>query len=257
MLDNQETPKESPKDPLKGSSGETGIGTEKGFFKRIWRYFLSGILVAAPIGLTVYIVWIVVTTIDTKAKEILPATYFLGRYLPGDISGMGIPGIGIITAFLFFTLIGFITAGFFGRFLVRVGENLLARMPFVRGIYSAVKQIVEAVFKRDKNSFREVVLLEYPRKGIWSIGFVTGVTKGEVQNVTTDQVVNVFIPTTPNPTSGFLLFVPRLELTTLTMTIEEGLKMVVSGGIITPTYREALNKADAPAGSGKAPVDDK
>ncbi len=198
---------------------------------KIWRHFLSGVLVTAPLALTVYIVWLTITTIDDKVKDLLPAKYYFEKYIPFDI-----PGFGIIIAFVVFTLIGMFAAGFLGRLFVKTGERFVNRMPVVRGLYSAVKQIFEAVFKRDKNSFREVVLIEYPRKGLWSLGFVTGVTKGEVQQGTEDEVVNVFVPTTPNPTSGYLLFVPRSDLKLMSMTVEEGIKMVVSAGIITPNH---------------------
>ena len=201
------------------------------FFSKIWRHFLSGILVTAPIALTVYIVWITITTIDENVKSLVPAKYYLAKYLPFDV-----PGFGIIIAFVVFTIIGAFAAGFFGRFMVKAGEKIVNRMPVVRNLYSATQQIFEAVFKRDKNSFREVVLVEYPRRGIWSLGFVSGVTKGEVQKDTKDEVVNVFIPTTPNPTSGYLLFIPRSDLRVMDMSVEEGIKMVVSAGIITPPH---------------------
>jgi uncharacterized membrane protein len=199
-----------------------------GFWTRIWRYFLSGVFVSAPLGVTLYIVWAVVTTIDEKVKHLLPGKSYISQFLPYEI-----PGWGLIIGFIVFTLIGAFTAGFIGRYFLRIGDSLLHRTPVVRGLYSAIKQIVEAVFKRDKTSFREVVLVEYPRKGMWALGFVTSETKGEVQEITQNGVVNVFIPTTPNPTSGFLLFVPRDELKTLKMSVEEGIKMVVSLGIIT------------------------
>lgn len=200
-------------------------------FSKIWRHFLSGVLVTAPLALTAYIVWLTITTIDDKVKGLLPAKYYFEKHIPFDI-----PGFGIIIAFIVFTLIGMFAAGFLGRLFVKSGEKIVSRMPVVRGLYSAVKQIFEAVFKRDKNSFREVVLIEYPRKGLWSLGFVTGVTKGEVQQGTQNEVVNVFVPTTPNPTSGYLLFVPRRDLKSMDMTVEEGIKMVVSAGIITPDH---------------------
>lgn len=199
--------------------------------RQIWRYFLSGLLVASPIGLTLYIIWFIVTLVDEKARQILPAEYFIERYLPFEI-----PGFGILLAFVFFTLVGFLATGVLGRLFARFGEAMLTRTPLVRSLYNTFKQIFEAVFNRDQNSFREVVLVEYPRRGTWCLGFVTGATRGEVQDGTSQEVINVFIPTTPNPTSGFLLFVPRSELKVLSMSIEEGIKMVVSGGIITPTY---------------------
>lgn len=206
---------------------------KKPFFVRLWRYFLSGVLITAPTALTLYITWFLITTIDQQVKSLIPTKYYLEKYLSFDI-----PGFGIIIAFFSFVIIGMLTAGVFGRLLVRVGESLMNRMPFVRGLYNAMKQIFQAVFERDKNSFREVVLLQYPRPGIWCLGFVTGVTKGQVQEETDENMINVFLPTTPNPTSGFLLFVPRRDLITMTMSVEEGIKMVVSAGILTPPYQE-------------------
>ena len=134
-------------------------------------------------------------------------------------------------------LIGALTAGFMGRYFVRVSERILARMPVIRSLYSATKQIFETVLAQKSNAFREAVLVEYPRRGIWAVGFITGRTEGEVQNLTKETVINIFLPTTPNPTSGFLLFVPKKDLVPLTMTVEEAIKMVVSGGIVTPPDR--------------------
>jgi len=107
-------------------------------------------------------------------------------------------------------------------------------MPIIRNIYGATKQVFEAVFARDSHSFRHVVMIEYPRRGVWALGFMTGITKGEVQNMTNDEVVNVFLPTTPNPTSGYLLFLPKQDIRILEMSVEEGIKMVVSAGLVTP-----------------------
>jgi uncharacterized membrane protein len=124
-------------------------------------------------------------------------------------------------------------------------------MPLVRSVYGAVKQILETVLAQTSTAFREVVLLEYPRRGIWAIGFITGYTEGEVQNLTEDECVNIFLPTTPNPTSGFLLFVPRKELIKLDMSIEEGIKMVVSGGIVTPPDRRPAQEQAIPQVSSR------
>lgn len=202
---------------------------------RLSRYFLSGVLVSAPLVVTFYILWGTITFIDEKVKSIIPYKDSLQTLLLVDI-----PGAGLIVGFVGFTLIGFFAAGIMGRFFLRLGEDLLNRTPLVRGLYNAVKQIFEAVFQKNTNSFKEVVMVEFPRKGIWSLGFVTGVTEGQIQKMTQETVVNVFVPTTPNPTSGFLIFVPQSELVHLSFTVEEGIKMVVSAGIITP--KEALNK---------------
>lgn len=143
--------------------------------------------------------------------------------------------------------IGMITANFFGRFFIRLSENLLDRMPVIRSLYGATKQIFETVLATQSNAFREVILFEYPRKGIWCIGFITATTKGEVQRATSQETVNVFVPTTPNPTSGFLLFVPRKDVHVLDMTVEEGVKLVVSAGIILPGDKKDIDKTIAAA----------
>lgn len=195
-------------------------------------YFLAGILVTAPIGITFYMAWLIIEWIDSKVTVLLPPLYNPETYLP-----FGIPGLGLLIVCIFLILIGALTAGMLGRFWVRTSENILGRMPVVRGVYGAIKQIFETVLSQQSNSFREVVLLEYPRRGSWAMGFITGKTEGEIQSSTEDEVVNVFLPTTPNPTSGYLLFLPRRELITLSMTVEEGIKMVISGGIVTPPDR--------------------
>lgn len=195
---------------------------------RLRAYFFAGILVTAPAAITFYTAWLLIGWIDAWVASLMP-----GRYQ--DLMPMSVPGLGLIVLILFLILVGMFTAGFVGRLVLRMSENLLARMPVVRSIYGAVKQIFETVLAQQSNAFRQVVLVEYPRRGIWAIGFVSGSTKGEVQNLTKDDCVNVFLPTTPNPTSGFLLFVPREDLVVLHMSVEEGIKMVVSGGIVTPS----------------------
>ena len=157
-----------------------------------------------------------------------------------------IPGIGLLVAIIGLTIIGAVTAGFFGRALIRASERILARMPVIRNIYSVFKQLFETVLADQSKAFREVVLLEYPRRDIWAVGFLTSGTKGEVGEKTDKDMVNVFLPTTPNPTSGYLLFVPREDVITLEMTVEEGIKLVVSAGIITPpTKAEKVARAAA------------
>jgi len=200
-------------------------------------YFFTGILVTAPLGLTLYIVWIIVNFIDTKIKSLLPVYYHPETYLPFKI-----PGIGLLVVIVGLTLIGALSAGVLGRIFVRLSERFVYKMPVVRSVYNAVKQIIETVFSQEATAFREVVMIEYPRKGIWSLGFLTGHTEGEVQELTDDDVLNVFIPTTPNPTSGFLLFVPREAVHHLAMSVEEGIKMVVSAGIVTPKFRPPKKK---------------
>ncbi len=206
--------------------------------KRSWlslhirRHFLAGVLVTAPLAITAYIVWVIVTWVDGRITPLIPPEYNPGTYLPFPV-----PGLGLVIVFVVLTLIGALTAGLVGQFLLHLGERIVGRMPVVRSVYGAIKQIFETVLAQQSSAFREVVLVEYPRRGIWAIGFITGFTEGQVQEDTVEDVVNVFLPTTPNPTSGFLLFVPRNDLVVLAMTVEEGIKMVVSGGIVTPPDR--------------------
>ena len=202
------------------------------FVTRLRNYFLAGILVTAPIGITVYLVSTFVSMVDDWVTPLIPTRYLPEAYLP-----FSIPGFGLVVAFVGLVLVGALTANVAGRLLVLTSERILARMPVIRGVYGAVKQLTETVFGSQSAAFREVVLVEYPRRGLWSLGFITGVTEGEVQDLTDDQVVNVFVPTTPNPTSGFLLFVPRRDLVDLSMSVEEWIKMVISGGIVMPPDR--------------------
>ena len=196
---------------------------------RLRGYFFAGVLVTAPIGITLYLTWLVLAFIDQRVTPFIPATYNPNTYLP-----VGIPGLGLIILFVVMVVIGALATQLLGRTIVGYGEKLLARMPVVRSLYSATKQIVETILAQQSNAFRQVVLFEYPRRGSWAMGFVTGATQGEVQNITEDDVVNVFLPTTPNPTSGYLLFLPRRELVELSMSVEDGIKMIISGGIVTP-----------------------
>ena len=220
--------------PGKGRRRRRGRRMRLRIVRHIRAYFFAGVLVTAPIAITFYLAWLIINWIDGKITPLIPAAYNPETYLP-----FGIPGLGLLISFVLLTLIGAMAAGAIGRFWVKMTERLLARMPVVRSVYSATKQIFETVLRQQSNAFRQVVLFEYPRRGSWAIGFITGKTLGEVQNVTSDEVVNVFLPTTPNPTSGYLLFVPRKELIVLSMTVEEGIKMVVSGGIVTPEDRRS------------------
>ncbi|MFZ1414523.1 MAG: DUF502 domain-containing protein [Defluviicoccus sp.] len=196
---------------------------------RLRAYFLAGVLVVAPISITFYLAWLLLSFVDARVTPLIPARFNPDTYLP-----FAIPGVGLIVVVIFLTLVGMLTAGFFGRLVMRASEAVMVRTPFLRSIYGAVKQIFETVLAQKSAAFREAVLIEYPRRGIWAIGFLTGRTEGEVQDKTKEDVLNVFVPTTPNPTSGFLLFVPRSEVVPLTMSVEGALKMVISGGILTP-----------------------
>src|SRR5919106_6102245 len=211
---------------------------------RLRAYFLAGVIVTAPIGITALLIWQFITFLDSQVGSLLPDRYNPESYLP-----FSVPGLGLLIMLAFLTLVGMLTAGLAGRTLVRMGERLLSRMPVVRGVYGTLKQIFETVLAQSSRSFREVVLIEYPRRGIGAIGFVTGPTRGEVQDKADEELVNVFLPTTPNPTSGFLLFVPRKDLIHLDMSIEEGIKMVISGGIVAPSAVEPADSSGRSAGA--------
>lgn len=234
-----------------GVDPQTGIidpvkGHALGFGQRMRAYFFAGILIVAPISITFYLAWLFITFVDSKVTPLIPGPYNPNNYLP-----FAVPGLGLVVLVFGLALVGALTAGFMGRMWVRFSEQLLARMPVIRNIYSAVKQIFETVLADQSAAFREAVLVEYPRRGIWAIGFITGRTKGEVQNITEDECINVFLPTTPNPTSGFLLFVPKPDLIRLSMTVEEAIKMVISGGIITPPDRRPPEERKVPVTAAK------
>ena len=200
-------------------------------FRRISNNFFKGILISAPIIITLYIAWGLIKFFDKKASPLLGTFPF------------EIPGFGLITVFIFFAIIGFITTGLLGRIFSTFIEKVLSKMPVLRNIYSGLTQLFEAILGKKSNSFREVVLLEYPREGIWAMGFLTGDTRGEVNRKTKNQMVNIFLPTTPNPTSGFLLFVPKKDILRLTMTVEEGIKMIISAGMLTPSENQKKIKS--------------
>jgi uncharacterized membrane protein len=239
--------KSNPEQDTRDAARQRLAQQNRGRFRRhIRSYFMAGVLVTAPIGITFYISWLLIRWVDAQVTPLLPPAYNPETYLP-----FAIPGLGLVIVFVALTFIGWSTAGLIGRLWTRLSEHFLRRMPVIRSVYSAVKQIIETIVKQQSNAFREVVLFEYPRRGSWAIGFITGQTQGEVQNLTSDDVVNVFLPTTPNPTSGYLLFIPKKDLVILDMTVEEGIKMVVSGGIVTPPDRrpaaEQKKKRVAPA----------
>jgi uncharacterized membrane protein len=190
-------------------------------------YFIAGILIAGPTLLTLYIIWLFVTFIDSSVGALLPRQFNPQTYLH-------VPGFGLIIVVVFLTLIGALTAGVLGRVYVRLSDRILARMPVVRGLYAAVKQIFETVLAKQSNSFREVVLVEWPRKGMWTIAFVTAAVEGELKRRTGEDAIAVYVPTTPNPTSGYLMFVPRRDAITLDMSVEDAIKYVISTGIVTP-----------------------
>ncbi len=221
--------------PLKNlfTSPEEVQREKSSIFVRLRNYFIAGMLVTAPIAITLFVTLWFLNLIDSRVRNILS---FNDPYDPS----YAVPGFGLIVAVFFFTGVGWLTRNYMGQLLLRMSEYVLAKMPIVRTIYSALKQITETVMTTKNRAFRDVVMLEYPRKGIYCLAFLTGATAGEVEELTDEDTVNVFLPTTPNPTSGFLLFVPRKDIKILDMTVEEGIKMIVSAGIITPDYNKKV-----------------
>ncbi len=209
---------------------------KKNIFQKIRRYFFTGLAITAPLGITIYLSFIFINFVDNNVKNLVPDKYNPDNYLPFNI-----PGTGLIVAIFSIIIIGFFTAGIFGRFFVKLGENLINKLPVIRSVYNALKQIFQTILGSSSKAFREVVIIEYPRKGLWAVAFITSETKGEVKTKLKNDSVNIFLPTTPNPTSGFMLFVPKKDLIRLNMNIEEGMKLVISGGIITPPVRKKSN----------------
>jgi uncharacterized membrane protein len=206
-----------------------------GLFAKLRAYFLAGVLVTAPIAITVTIAVWIVTFIDDRIKPLIPTRYnpdvYLNEYLGVDI---GLPGLGVLVLVIVITLIGAFAAGLVGRWVVGFGERMLDRMPGVRSLYKLTKQIFATVLQNQSNAFRQAVLIEYPRRGIWAVAFVTAETQGEISAHLQKETVSVFLPTTPNPTSGFLLFVPREDVKVLDMPVEDAVKLVISAGIVNP-----------------------
>ncbi|MBL8629534.1 MAG: DUF502 domain-containing protein [Rhodospirillaceae bacterium] len=203
------------------------LGFRRSLAVRLRNYFFAGVLITAPIGITLYVSWSVISWIDDTVKLALPAW----------VSGMEFPGIGLIVLLGGLTFVGFITANVLGRVLLRWGEQIVKRLPVVSSLYSAIKQILESVLGSKASSFREVVLVEYPRREMWTLGLLLGESYGEVQEKTGEKLFNVYLPTTPNPTSGYLVFLPRSQMIHLDMSVEDCMKMIVSGGIVTPPYK--------------------
>lgn len=211
-----------------------------GRFLTLRRWLIAGILVWAPLAVTFWVVNALISFMD-KSIVLLPPPY-----RPEALLGFELPGMGAFLAVVIVLLTGALVANILGRSLIHAGERLLNRIPLVRSIYSSVKQVIETFVSQDSRSFRQVVLVEYPRRNAWSIAFVSGEPIGEVQDRTEEHLVTLFVPTAPNPTSGFVIMVPRAELIELNMTVEEGFRMVVSLGVVVPPRRDGQGRLTDP-----------
>ncbi len=233
-----------PREPGQGDAGEHGTSRYWQRLFNIRAYFLTGLVVAAPITITIFLTYTFITVVDDWVERILPPRYDPSTYLP-----FSVPGLGVIIVFVALVLLGAFTANVFGRTLLRLGESIFHSTPIVRTVYMTLKQIFETVASQSASSFKQVALIEYPRKGIWAIAFVTSETRGQISQRLTElgehDPVALFLPTTPNPTSGFLLYVPRKDVILLDMTVEQGAKLVISAGLV-----DTLPEADTPLAWG-------
>ena len=199
-------------------------------FQRTRNNFLTGLIVITPIITTAYIIWTVINYIDTRILPLVP-----DNYNPNNFIGQNIPGLGVLIFFIFTTIVGALTKGFFGKRIVLFTEKLLSKTPIVRTLYNSLKQIIETILNNKNDSFKNACLIEYPRKGIWIIAFVATETTGEVkEKIGNEELLSVFVPTTPNPTSGFIIFVPKKDVIILDMSLEEAAKLVISAGLVVP-----------------------
>lgn len=217
-----------------------------GLLARFRGNFLAGLIIVAPIGLTLWLIYTVVGWIDSWVWPFVPTAYRPEQLInhwfgtPGEPPlTVNVRGIGVVIFLVFTVIVGFIGKGIMGRSLLRFGENMVDRMPVVRSIYNGAKQIAETVFSQRDTSFDQACLVEYPRKGIWAVAFISTNAKGEVrEKLPGKDMITVFLPTTPNPTSGFLLFLPREDVHILDMTVEEAAKLVISAGLVYPNTKE-------------------
>ena len=189
----------------------------------IKRLFTTGVLTLLPLAITIYVFFLVFTFLDNLIGSLIMAIF-----------DYRVPGAGFAAGILLIFLVGFIASNIIGKRLVALGDNIFQRLPLARGIYSSARQIIDAFTVQGKDAFQKVVLLEYPRKGLYVLGFVTSTSRGEIQEKTEEETISIFVPTTPNPTSGMLILAPRSEITELKMSIEEGMKVIVSGGLVSP-----------------------
>lgn len=196
--------------------------------KSIRSYLLAGLVVWLPILVTIVILRFIVDLLD-QTMALLPTTY-----RPEALIGFHVPGLGVLLSLILLVVTGIIATNFLGQRLVSWSESILERIPLVRSIYNAAKQVIHAIFGTNSQAFRKVLLVEYPRKGMWSLAFQTGVSSTAITSHTASDMVSIFIPTTPNPTSGFLMLVPRSDVIELTMTIDEALKFIISLGVMQP-----------------------
>ncbi len=208
------------------------------FWSKLKNYFFTGVIVAAPVAITAYMSYHLVIWINEATSKLIPQQWKIGNFVP-----YAVPGLGLVLLITTLIIIGMFTTGWAGKFFVRIWEKIIRKMPIVSSIYSLVKQIFETFLSQKSRSFSEVVLVQYPRSGLWTIAFVSkDKTDGEIAAKTGENMMSIYVPTTPNPTSGFLIFVPQKDVIKLDMSVEEGIKYVLSCGIVTPESENTENK---------------
>jgi uncharacterized membrane protein len=219
---------QSPLDPPAGETPEPVVS--HGVGSRLRTYFLTGLVVAGPVAITIWLVWSFVTWVDDLVRPFIPMAYRPETYLP-----LKVPGFGLIIAFVALTTLGFLTANLVGRTLVEFGEMLLGRMPIVRPLYRGLKQVFETLFSKSGSTFRKVGLVEFPSPGMWSLVFLSTPPGADINAVLPgEEHVSVFMPCTPNPTTGFFFFVPRREIIELDVSVEDAAKLIMTAGMIQP-----------------------
>jgi uncharacterized membrane protein len=206
--------------------------------KKMKRIFLTGLAVVIPVGLTIYILSFIIDMMDNLLR-VIPS-----QYQPDNLLHVHVPGLGAIITVILIFICGLVTTSYVGKQLVRFGEHLVGKIPFVRSIYQAIKRIANSLFMDKTKSFKKVVLVEYPRRGVYSVGFVTGTPNGEIQKIIGQKspCVGVFMPLALTPTTGFFIIVPHDELIELSMTVEEAFTLIISAGIVTPTENPAVGQ---------------
>ena len=220
-----------------------------GFGAGIRTWFLTGVVIAGPLAVTAWLVWWFIDTVDRWVRPLVPPSLWPDNFLP-----VRVPGTGVVLAFLGLTLLGFLAANLAGRTLIRVGERILDRIPAVRGIYKGVKQVFETLFSQSGTSFRKVGMVEFPTKGMWSVVLISTQPESAIAKALPlrEEYLSVFLPCTPNPTTGFWFYLPASQVIELSITPDEAFKLVMSAGVIQPGVKSKVLQADAVAALQKA-----
>ena len=235
----------------------------RGMFARLRASFFTGLVVVAPIGLTAYLIWTVTGWFDGWVLNFVPRAYHPGEFInrllgyndPTNQLPVNVRGIGVIIFLIFTVIVGWLAKGLLGRSFIRWAEALVDRTPVVNSVYNGLKQIAETVFAQSETSFDQACMIEYPRKGTWAIGFVSTSAKGEIAAAAddeTDPLISIFVPTTPNPTSGFLLFFKTSEVKILDMTVEDAAKLVISAGLVYPNGKDGAPSVPSKSATKKS-----